>query len=84
MAIINFSDTSQQAFLRGFQKGLASPVMLFGSFQAPRMDAIPQISVPAIDAREALENDWRVIGIDLNNVIQRYVKEHSEKTTPAR
>jgi len=43
MAIINFSDTKRQAFLRGFQKGLASPVILFGSFQAPRMDAIPQI-----------------------------------------
>jgi len=38
--------------------------------------------VPSIDAREALENDWRAICIDLNNVVERHAKEYSEKTTP--
>lgn len=81
MVIINFSDTKKQAFLRGFEKGLAAPVMLFGNFQAPKVDVIPQISVQSIEIREVLENDWKAIGTDLRNVIERHGKEYSTKTT---
>jgi hypothetical protein len=74
MVIIDFSETERQAFLRGFEKGLAAPVMLFGHFQAPTVATIPQITVQPIEAGEAIENDWKVIGADLRNVIERYGK----------
>jgi hypothetical protein len=81
MVIINFSNTKREAFLRGFEKGLAAPVMLFGHFQAPNLDPIPQVTIQSIEIGEAMENDWKAIGTDLRNVIERHGKESISKTT---
>jgi hypothetical protein len=81
MVIINFSDTKRQASLRGFEKGLAAPVLLFGHFEAPQLDLIPQITVKSIEVGEALENDWKAIGTDLWNVIEHHGKEYKSKPT---
>ena len=75
MVIIDFSNSSKQAFKHGFLKGLAAPVMLFGNFNAPPLLEIKQISFPNITDDQALNNDWLAIGSDFNNVITRYGKE---------
>ncbi len=74
MVIIDFSDTSKQAFSRGFQKGLAAPVMLFDSFDAPPLPEVQQIAAPSISDEQALNNDWNKIGADFNKVISRHVE----------
>ncbi len=72
MVIIDFSKTSKQAFINGFSKGLAAPVMLFGSFDAPPLVEIKQIYAQPISDENALQSDWYKIGTDINNVISRY------------
>ena len=80
MVIIDFSNTSKQAFMHGFSKGLAAPVMLFGQFTAPPLRDIKQITSPSLSDEMALFNDWKTIGADFNNVIAKYGKEaHPEK-----
>ncbi|KJV06234.1 hypothetical protein [Methylocucumis oryzae] len=80
MVIIDFSNTKKEAFLRGFEKGLAAPVMLFGHFQAPNVNTIPQVTVQSIEIGEAIENDWKAIGTDLRNVIEHHGKDYTSKT----
>ena len=80
MIIINFSDTSKQAFTKGFSKGIAAPLMLFGHFSPPNLPEVKQISPPSISDKQALNNDWLTIGADFNNVIASYgQKHHTEK-----
>ncbi len=81
MVIINFSDTKRQSFLRGFEKGLTAPILLYGYFQAPNANMIPQITVQPIAISEVLENDWKTIGANLRNAIERHGKEDNTKTT---
>jgi len=81
MVTINFSDTKGQALLRGFEKGLAAPIILFGHFQAPNVNPILQVTIQSIEIGEALDNDWKAIGTDLRNVIERHGKEYTSKTT---
>lgn len=79
MVIIDFSDTKKQAFIRGFSKGMAAPVMLFGSFDAPALPEVKQVTVPSISDEQALNNDWNKIGTDFNKVITRHVEASSTK-----
>lgn len=75
MVIIDFADTSKQAFVRGFRKGMAAPVMLFGSFEAPPLPEVKQVTVPSISDEQSLNSDWNKIGADFNNVIEKYGAE---------
>lgn len=75
MVIIDFSDTSKQAFVRGFHKGMTAPVMLFGSFEAPAIAEVKQITPPSISDEQALNNDWVKIGEDFKHVIAKYGAE---------
>ena len=70
MVIINFTSTSKQALRNGFIKGIASPVMLFGNFDAPPIQKIRPIKMPTLNAVEALSQDWLSIGNDLNAIIK--------------
>lgn len=80
MVIIDFKNTKKQAFARGFAKGMAAPLMLFGEFAAPPLPEINQINPPQLSDAQALEGDWKAIGMDFNNVIARHGKEsHASK-----
>jgi hypothetical protein len=72
MVIIDFNETKKQAFMHGFSKGMAAPVMLFGGFTAPTLPEVQQIIPPSVNDADALEGDWRNIGMDFNNVIKRH------------
>lgn len=74
MVIIDFKDTKKQAFMRGFSKGMAAPLMLFDNFNAPQLLEVKEISVPSISDEQSLNNDWEKIGADFNRVIARYVE----------
>lgn len=75
MIILDFSNTSKQAFKHGFMKGLSAPVMLFGQFTVPPLREIKPITPPSINDEQALANDWKAIGMDFNKVIVNHVKE---------
>ncbi|SJM94996.1 hypothetical protein [Crenothrix polyspora] len=77
MLIIDFKSTPKRAFIHGFLKGISAPFMLFGQFSAPPKRKIEQITAPNLTAKQALENDWKVIGADFYKVIDTYGKETS-------
>lgn len=77
MELLNFSDTSKQAFIKGFWKGLAAPVMIFGNFEAPKRREIKPISLNFKTDAEALADDWKRIGMDFNKSIETYDKKAS-------
>jgi len=70
--LIDFSDTSKQAFIRGFWKGLSAPVVLFGRVEHPKRREIKLISLPSKTVADALAEDWQAIGTDFHNVIEKH------------
>lgn len=79
MVIIDFSDTTEQAFVRGFSKGITAPSMLFEKFTAPPLKTIEQIAYPDTTEAQALNDDWKKIGDDFHHVIEKYGQESDTK-----
>jgi hypothetical protein len=69
MLLIDFSETPKKAFARGFIKGLAAPMVLFGNYHAPILTDIKWVTPPKESTDQALVNDWIKIGGDINRVI---------------
>lgn len=68
MLLIDFQWTEGQAFARGFMKGLAAPVILFGHFEMYPIQ-IPYVSIQGSGVHQPIVNDMtRVIG-DLTKTI---------------
>jgi hypothetical protein len=72
MFVIDFKKTPRQAFLHGFVKGLAAPVMLYHSEPAPGLPLPMYISLPAVPSEKALAGDWLRIGNDIQNAINKH------------
>lgn len=69
MLLINFSETPKKAFARGFIKGLAAPMVLFGNYPAPSLPELKWVTIPKESTDQMLINDWIKIGNDINRVI---------------
>ena len=67
--ILTYPSTRRQALVRGFWKGLAAPVMLFGVGAAPIIPEPIQISPPGLTGEDALRSDWTRLGVDFQVVI---------------
>lgn len=74
MEILNFSNTPRQSFIHGFLMGLASPAMLFGSFAAPVLHEVRLIPLSPPSADQALNDAWKKIAMDFNNVVINHGK----------
>jgi len=72
MFLIDFKHRQSQAFLHGFVKGLAAPIMLFNVEGAPGIPRVDPVALPQRTDREALAGDWRRVGDDLRAVITRH------------
>lgn len=72
MFIINFDDDWKAAFRHGFTKGLAAPVTLFHSEPAPEFEIYYLPSPTKCSAVESFADDWRHIGDDFYDVIEKY------------
>lgn len=72
MYLIDFSSPPKRAFVRGFLKGLAAPVMLFDVEVAPALAPVEVIRAPDRTDAQALAADWRRIGGDLRAVMARH------------
>ena len=65
--MISFSNIQKSAFLRGFWKGMAAPLVLFSSavgvpHQRTRFEFEP---LPKRTQRQGVGDDWRRVGNDL-------------------
>ena len=69
MFIIDFKNGPARAFMHGFMKGLASPVVLYHVESAPAIPKISYVYPSNTTIAEAIAGDWQRIGTDLYNVI---------------
>lgn len=70
MYLLNLSALPRQAFMHGFWKGLAAPIMIFSEWRAPDLPTIAAVEAPrAVPTQQVLAADWYRIGTDLANVV---------------
>jgi hypothetical protein len=72
--MISFSDFQKSAFLRGFWKGMAAPLVLFSSavgtpHQRTRFEFEP---LPKRSQRQGVGDDWRRVGNDLRRAAGKF------------
>ena len=79
MFLIDFNQTSVQAFAHGFLKGLAAPVMLYHREPAPSIPAPVILTLPPADTAASLASDWMRISNDLARVVQRHGEASAEQ-----
>lgn len=82
--LLHFDDLPRQAFVRGFVRGLAAPVALFGTYTAPAIPK-PITIVPPSHYRsdaEALAGDWQRVGAALRNTLQAHGTPKPKATRP--
>jgi hypothetical protein len=74
MMRFNFTDTAKEAAMRGFFKGFAAPLMLFGSFDSRHAIASIPAVAPVVPASHGggLAGDWARIGLDMQAVLQAH------------
>jgi hypothetical protein len=74
MSVLNFKHTSRQAFLDGFMKGMAAPVMLYHLELDPPIPVLEPIRTEKLSVMEALARDWARVGGDMRAAIDSHVK----------
>lgn len=74
MIIIDFNTSWKKAFKHGLSKGLAAPFMIYGHFKAPEIKRVNLIQLPDVSVSEAIESDWRAIGLDIEEAAREYGK----------
>lgn len=73
--LTNFEQSSGEAFLQGMLQGMAAPLSLFCISAPPPLPKIDYVTLKMLDTKTALAQDWKRIGVDMQNVIDRYGKE---------
>ena len=74
-SLVDPTATKKDAFIRGFWKGMAAPMMLFGSFSLPA-EARP-IEFQPLPRRQAPEmSDWARVGQQLRSALKQYRSEN--------
>ncbi|MBI3350476.1 MAG: hypothetical protein HY020_25175 [Burkholderiales bacterium] len=84
IVLVDFNETSRQAFKRGVAKGMAAPLMLFASNQA-HVDTlhavkIPQVSPVRVPGALTALTDMERLGMDFNAALGKHEKEIGEST----
>ncbi len=75
MLMLNYEATQAESFRHGFIKGLAAPIMLFGSFQVPKTIDVITVEATQQQVANPLANDWAMVGHDLRSAISAYGQE---------
>lgn len=75
MLMLNYEATQAESFRHGFIKGLAAPIMIFGSFQVPKTIDVITVEATQQQVANPLANDWAMVGQDLRSAISAYGQE---------
>lgn len=67
--VINFRDTKRQAFLRGFWKGLAAPLMIYSASEMPPEAVVTAQALPNLQPLQ--DSDWVRVGNALREAAAR-------------
>jgi hypothetical protein len=76
--IVNLKDTKKAAFIRGFWKGMAAPLMLYGTFDLP--EQLKNRSFQELPKRLSSHgSDWVKVG----NALRAAAKKAHESQDPS-
>lgn len=81
MILINFKKTAKQSFANGVLKGMAAPVMLFGSFTAQKLPQVSKIEIKSNNINQSLASDWYAVCSDINNSVVKYGETKKNQST---
>jgi hypothetical protein len=74
MLMLDFNLSAANAFKRGFAKGFAAPVLLYGSFDASA--AVPHVDPVAPTRLQGKKTSvWQAVGADFATAIATYEKQ---------
>lgn len=83
--LVKSGDSSRKAFVHGFFKGLASPLMLFASnrahFSAVDLPPLPQIQPIRLPRSITTMTDMERIGLDFWAAVRRHEQEGAQQST---
>lgn len=74
MILIDFRKTVVRTFGDAVLKGVAAPVMLYGTFKVQKLPNVRQVKVGSKNTRNALISDWNAVSADLNSAVVKYGK----------
>ncbi len=63
---------SNSIFWDGLFRGLSAPVTLFSTYEFPQIPNVFTIQVPTTPIDQVLANDWRRIGLDVSQAVEKY------------
>jgi hypothetical protein len=83
--ILDFDQSKRSAFLRGFAKGLAAPVVLFSTHTLPQLAPVAPIVPPSHPGGDAgaMSSDWARVGSSLRAAVACHVKAEQDAETAA-
>lgn len=76
MYTVSFLNSRKAAFFHGFVKGLAAPVHLFNSENAPALPPIAKVDYRGRSPMSAMRSDWKCVG----NAVEKVANEHQSQT----
>jgi hypothetical protein len=65
------------SFITGFVRGLKSPFFLFYVPEPHTVDSVEHVLPALMRDGDPLTGDWKAVGIDLWNSVEKYGKEHA-------
>lgn len=78
--LVDIKHSRKRAFIRGFWRGLAGPLMLFAHTSVPALPKIEPIKLPARmrDPMGGIASDWEKIGGDLKSAVRRHEQKNKK------
>lgn len=65
---------ARRVFVRSFIEALGAPSMLYTVNIMPDIPFLEPLKMPEISAQAALASDWRKVGKDIDDVIDRHAQ----------
>ena len=72
MLLIDFKLPPKQSFKKGFLKGMAAPVVMFGNFSVQRVPSVQLVKSGAVNSNQAMSANWKAVNSDLSTAIVEY------------
>lgn len=72
MILIDFKKTARHTFKNGILKGMAAPVLMFGSFQIQKLPNVRKVEINSRNVNQSLSSDWNTVRSDLNAAVLKY------------
>lgn len=82
MLLINFKNTAKQSFVNGLLKGMAAPVVLYGTYTVEKLPHVKKIVLTKKSIHQSLASDWYAVRSNVKKAAVKYGE--TQKTSSAK